>query len=55
MLNVNGFIAFSMTANKVIEKITGVRGVAQVKNNYYENKSQKPKRSEIIDKIVESL
>tara|TARA_R110002012_G_scaffold319792_1_gene541363 strand:- start:84 stop:836 length:753 start_codon:yes stop_codon:yes gene_type:complete len=55
MLNFGGFISFNITHNKIIEKITAVRGVAQVRNNYNENKSEKPKRSEIIDKIVESL
>jgi hypothetical protein len=55
MLNFGGFIPFNTIHNKIIEKITGVRGVAQVRNNYNENNSEKPKRSEIIDKIVESL
>jgi hypothetical protein len=51
-LDIYGFIAIHLKNNKVIQKITGVKGVAQVKNNYGD---KAPKDAILIDKIITSL
>lgn len=51
-LDTYGFIATHLKNNKVIQKITGVKGVAQVKNNYSDNG---PKNGKQIIDIINSL
>ena len=51
-LDTYGFIATHLKNNKVIQKITGVKGVAQVKNNY---RRKAPKNAILIDNIINSL
>ena len=51
-LDTYGFIATHLKNNKVIQKITGVKGVAQVKNNYGD---KAPKNAILIDNIINSL
>ena len=51
-LDTYGFIAIHLKNNKVIQKITGVNGVAQVKNNYGD---KAPKNAILINNIITSL
>ena len=51
-LDTYSFVSTHLQNNKVIQKITGVKGVAQVKNNYRDNN---PKDANLIDNIINSL